>query len=79
MPTKKKTLSLGDRVRALREAGGLTQSVVAARAGYQREDLSRLETGSRAQNPTLRRVLALAAALGVSASELLEGVGPRGR
>lgn len=79
MPTKRKTLSLGDRVRALREASGLTQSVVAARAGYQREDLSRLETGSRTANPTLRRVLGLAAALGVTASELLEGVGPQGR
>jgi transcriptional regulator with XRE-family HTH domain len=62
---------IGARVKSLRESKGLSQSALADAVGMHREDLVRLETGSRSSNPSLTRLLAFAEALGVSVSDLV--------
>ena len=62
---------LGDRVRELREARGLTQEALASRAGLHRVYLAQLEIG-RNDNPRLDTLRRLAQALGVSLGELLD-------
>jgi transcriptional regulator with XRE-family HTH domain len=52
------------RLRELREAAGLTQEQLAARAGVKRDAIARWERGAR--EPAWGNVLALAEALGVS-------------
>lgn len=59
---------VGERVKALRVANGLTQEVLAERCGIFRTYLSRIESGSA--NPTLVVLVALAGALEVPPSEL---------
>ena len=56
---------LGAAVRAARQEGGLSQQVLADRAGVPRQWVSRLETGS---NPgaELRKVLDVLSALGLA-------------
>jgi transcriptional regulator with XRE-family HTH domain len=63
--------NLARNLRALRDAQGLTQAVLAERAGIPRATLAHLETG--AGNPTLLVTIGIAAALNVSIEEL---VGP---
>jgi transcriptional regulator with XRE-family HTH domain len=58
----------GKRVRALREARGLSQSTLAAKAKFNVKFLSRLETST--VNVTLATITRLADALGVPISEL---------
>jgi transcriptional regulator with XRE-family HTH domain len=57
------------RLRALRQARGLTQAQLAAKAGLSREYLARLETAR--QDPTLTTLEKLAKALKVTAGDLL--------
>jgi transcriptional regulator with XRE-family HTH domain len=60
---------LGTNLRRLREAKGLSQEAFAFEAGIHRTYVSDIERGAR--NPTITVVENLAAALGVTASELL--------
>ena len=62
---------LGERVRALREAQGLTQAELATRAGLHRVYLAQLELGIH-RNQTLNTLHRLAKALGVPVTRLLE-------
>jgi len=66
MPIKRAAMKL----KALREKRGMTQGELAAKAKLSREYVLRLE-GAR-QDPTLSTLEALAKALGVPVTELLE-------
>jgi transcriptional regulator with XRE-family HTH domain len=61
---------LGNRIKALREARGMTQEVLAAKAAVSRGYLARLEIGRH--DPTVGMVEKLARALGVKVIELLK-------
>jgi len=63
---------LGENVRRLRLARGLSQEELAFRAGMKRSYLSDLERGTR--NPTVRALGRIAAALETEAPQLLERV-----
>jgi transcriptional regulator with XRE-family HTH domain len=62
--------NLAARVREVRLAKGLTQRVVAIRAGITEQTIREIEAG-RNPSPTLRTLSKLAAGLGVPAAELL--------
>jgi DNA-binding XRE family transcriptional regulator len=62
-----------ERVRELRRAAGLSQVMLAERAGMSRLHLLRIETAQR--EPTLGIILKLARALKVTPAKLFEGVG----
>ena len=64
--------AFGERVRARRQAAGLTQEALAHRAGVHRSYVGSLETGGR--NPSLETIARLAAALEVDAAELVTGL-----
>ncbi|MFJ9316439.1 helix-turn-helix domain-containing protein [Pimelobacter simplex] len=64
------TREVGARIRALREARGLSLSALAAEAGIGKGSLSELETGRR--NPTLDTLYAVATPLGVPLAALLD-------
>lgn len=61
---KRRETAFGARLRALREAAGLTQAELAEQAGMLSSVLARLERGER--EPQWSTVLALASALDVS-------------
>lgn len=61
--------AMGQRLRRLREARGLTQAALAKKAGITREYVVRLEGGR--YDPTLSVSARLAKALGVPVTELL--------
>ena len=63
-------LALGLRIRALREARGITQSDCAERCGLGADVVSRLENG-RYTNPGLRTLIRVAEGLALRPSELL--------
>jgi transcriptional regulator with XRE-family HTH domain len=63
---------LGGRVRAYREAAGITQQVLADKIGYTRSSVANLEAGR--QDISVSRLASLADALKVSPADLL----PRG-
>lgn len=63
-------LSLGRRIRNLREARSLTQGECGERCGLGADVLSRLENG-RYTNPGLRTLIRVAESLGVRPSDLL--------
>ncbi|RAY11723.1 transcriptional regulator [Actinomadura craniellae] len=65
---------VGRRVRALREARGLSLSELARRAGVGKATLSGLENGTR--NPTLETLWAVTAQLGVPMTAILVEAGP---
>lgn len=65
-------MTLGDRVRAAREAAGLTQLELAERLGWTKQALYAIESG-QIRDPGVSRVAAIARALGVSVDELAEG------
>lgn len=65
-------LQLGARVRALRDESGLTQADLALASDMDRSQLAAIETGRR--NVTLANLARLARALGVTLSQLLDGV-----
>jgi len=62
--------ALGKNLRQARERAGLTQEVVAERSGVHPTEVSRIESGKR--DPRIATVEALAEAVGVSVSDLLE-------
>jgi transcriptional regulator with XRE-family HTH domain len=64
-------IRIGLRVRALRRSKGLTQAELAERAERSNEAVSGLERGK--YQPTLDTLLAVAKALDVPVSELLDG------
>ncbi len=64
--------ALGDRIRGLREAKGISQSEFAAQSGFNPNVLSRIERG--ANNITLITLFKVAGALKVDASDLIRGL-----
>lgn len=62
----------GRKLRAHRLERGLSQEELAEASGLHRTYISGLESGAR--NPTIKIVVQLAKSLGITASELLEGV-----
>jgi len=71
--TQSPTVDLGRTARRLRESQNLTLADVARRAEISSAMLSRLETGR--VSPSLETIVALARALGVTASALMQRVG----
>ncbi len=63
--------TIGQRVRALREAKDLTQKELGKRARLHRVQVAQVE-GDRYRSPRLETLRRLAKALGVSLAELLE-------
>jgi XRE family transcriptional regulator, regulator of sulfur utilization len=61
---------MGKRLREIRAAKHLSQAAIAKRAGLSREYVLRLEAGQ--QDPSLSTLTALAKALGVPVTKLLE-------
>ncbi|HMO50673.1 MAG TPA: helix-turn-helix transcriptional regulator [Kiritimatiellia bacterium] len=66
-------LALGLNVRRMREANGLTQEVLAEKAGLDQTYISGIERGLR--NPGIKNVARIAKALGITTAKLCEGVG----
>ncbi|HJT78990.1 MAG TPA: helix-turn-helix transcriptional regulator [Gemmataceae bacterium] len=62
----------GQRVRELRKARGLSQEAFAAECGLDRTYVSGIERGRR--NVSLRNIEVIARALGISISELTDGL-----
>jgi transcriptional regulator with XRE-family HTH domain len=67
------TDTFAQRLAGLRRAARLKREELAERAGVSADLVQSLEQG-RTANPTLRTLLRLAAALGVTVAELVEGV-----
>lgn len=67
-------MRLGQTIRAIREAHGLSQKEVAEAAGIDQSYLSMIESGQR-RNPGMRIMSRLAQALQVSMDELAERAG----
>lgn len=63
---------LGARLRALRQARGMTQEELAERAGLHPTYIAKIELGGRL--PTLEALSSLAAALGVPAATIVEAM-----
>lgn len=68
-PTKNLTQTLASNVRQLRQRQGISQEELAARSGLHRTYVGSVERGER--NVTLSSLESLAAALGVSARDLI--------
>lgn len=66
--------AVGSRIRAVREASGLSQEALAAAAGIDRNMVGRAERGL--QNLSLLTIGRLSLALDVAPASLLEGVTP---
>jgi transcriptional regulator with XRE-family HTH domain len=66
---KKVVIDIGQRIAATRAQRGLSQGLVARRAGTDPSYLSRIETGK--VHPTVRTALRIAAALRISLDDLL--------
>ncbi|RAH01843.1 MULTISPECIES: helix-turn-helix domain-containing protein [Pseudomonas] len=64
--------TFGQRVRDLRHSQGFSQEAFADRCGFVRTYMSRIETGTA--NPSLEATKVLADGLGLSLSELLQGL-----
>ena len=64
---------LGARIRSLREARKWSQEQLAVRCGLHRTYVGGVERGER--NISLDNIVRIATSMGVSASELLKGVG----
>ena len=62
----------GRKLRAYRIERSLSQEELAEASGLHRTYISGLESGTR--NPTIKIIVQVAKALGITASELLEGV-----
>ncbi|HEU4759525.1 MAG TPA: helix-turn-helix transcriptional regulator [Dehalococcoidia bacterium] len=67
-------MNLGDRIRELREAFGLTQGQLAGHASVSQGYLSQLENGD-VKNPSAAVLLRVAQAMQVDADELFEAAG----
>jgi transcriptional regulator with XRE-family HTH domain len=64
--------TFGQRIRDLRKEKGISQEAFADRCGVMRTYMSRIETG--AANPSIEAAKVLADGLGISLSELFEGL-----
>lgn len=64
--------AFGQRIRDLRKEQGISQEAFADRCGVMRTYMSRIETGTA--NPSLEAAKVLANGLGMSLSELLQGL-----
>jgi transcriptional regulator with XRE-family HTH domain len=73
-PISPATAELGARVRAHREAQGLSQEALAQRCGVHWTFIGQLERGRR--NVSLHNLLKVAAGLGVDPGELVAGLKP---
>jgi len=63
-------MTVGEKVKMLREAQNMTQEELAKAVGYKtRSSITKIETGEA--DPTQKKLMKLAAALGVSPAELL--------
>ena len=62
----------GQRIRELRKAKGFSQEAFADKCGFMRTYMSRIETGTA--NPSLDAAKVLADGLGMTLSELLQGL-----
>ncbi|WP_338723747.1 helix-turn-helix transcriptional regulator [Pseudomonas tolaasii] len=71
-PNQNLRKGFGLRVRELRTSQGYSQEAFADRCGFVRTYMSRIETGTA--NPSLDAAKVLAGGLGISLSELLEGL-----
>jgi transcriptional regulator with XRE-family HTH domain len=69
--TKARYPNMGDRLRRLREAVGLTQELLAHRAGLSSAAVFRIEQG-RPSDPKLSTLVALARVLGMSVGKLAD-------
>lgn len=67
--------ALSQRIKALREASGLSQQEVATRGDLSLSLVAKLEQGKKA-DPRASTILALAAALGVKPGQLLDDLFP---
>lgn len=68
---KNEKTGFGARLRAIREASGLTQEQVAERSGMAYQAIARIERGD-VDNPTWKTVQKLAEALGVKPNDFIE-------
>lgn len=64
---------LGHRIRSMREAAGVSREIFAVRAGLSSRTVIRVELGHH--QPSLRTLQRIAAAFGITVSELLNGDG----
>lgn len=71
-PLSPMTGAFGDRVRATREAKGLSQENLAERAGLHWTYIGQVERGQR--NLSLHNILKIAGGLSVDAGELVRGL-----
>ena len=71
-PLSPMTGAFGNRVRATREAMGLSQEGLAERAGLHWTYIGQVERGQR--NLSLHNILKIASGLGVDAGELVRGL-----
>lgn len=62
----------GQRIRELRKSKGFSQEAFADKCGFMRTYMSRIETGTA--NPSLDAAKVLADGLGMTLSQLLEGL-----
>lgn len=63
--------NMGERIRAVRKAAGVTQRELAERLGIFYQQISQYERGER--NPKYETVEKIADALGISVEELIRG------
>jgi transcriptional regulator with XRE-family HTH domain len=75
-PLSSSTRAFGERVRAHREALGLSQEALAAQAGIHWTFLGQVERGKR--NLNLHNLLKIAAGLGIDPAELVHDLKPPG-
>jgi transcriptional regulator with XRE-family HTH domain len=73
-PISPATRALGERVRANREALGLSQEALAANSDIHWTFLGQVERGRR--NLSLHNLLKLASGLGIDPAELIQGLQP---
>ena len=71
-PNQNLRKGFGQRIRELRNKQGFSQDAFADRCGFVRTYMSRIETGTA--NPSLDAAKVLADGLGLTLSELLEGL-----
>ncbi|MFJ4089310.1 helix-turn-helix domain-containing protein [Pseudomonas psychrophila] len=71
-PNQNLRKGFGQRVRELRTSQGFSQEAFADKCGFVRTYMSRIETGTA--NPSLDAAKVLAEGLGMTLSELLEGL-----
>lgn len=62
-------MNVGTQVRALREQQGLSQAALAARTGVHQAHIANIESG--AKKPSVKVLVALASALGVTINDLV--------